>query len=50
MRRSLESVEGVSGISVDFGAGTATFRVKQGVKDETLLKAIPERFTAKVKG
>ena len=50
MRRALEGVEGVGQIAIDFEAGTATVRVQQGVTDQTLIKALPERFTATVKG
>ena len=49
MQRSLESVPGVSKVSIDFGAKTATATVKNSVKTETLIKALPSRFSAKVK-
>lgn len=50
MQRSLEGVDGVTKVSVDFDKKTATCTVEEGVEGETLVKALPERYTAKVKG
>jgi copper chaperone CopZ len=49
VQRSLEAVPGVSDVKVDFANKTATLKAEGTVKDDMLLKAVPDRFTVKVK-
>jgi copper chaperone CopZ len=49
VQRSLEAVPGVSDVKVDFANKTATLKCDGSVKDEALVKAVPDRFTVKVK-